>query len=470
MADKFDLTLFPTQSAYAYSWAVIAVIIGSAGEGKTYASVAAMMIHAKRNGRPILAAIIRDTHTNIKRSTVRSINKVFRDRPDLISWRDDYHQLTIHCEPRVEVDLFGIDDPGALNRLQGSEYDLIWLEEPAAMLERANSGLSEEVFNDALLRAVRAQGEHSRLQISMNPADEDHWTYDRLVLAPAVDPETPWITKEVFWIPPGENIKLGERARQAAVRAYKDDPAAYARYVLGQFAEVYRGEKATPEYNKNWHRCPDEIIPAPGLVGFRFWDGWHNPACIMGQRTKSGRLIVIDSMMMEGGDIESFVENQVIPMLESPRWKDKCFDWIDAGDRTMCIPDQSRKQYSPARTIEEKLSTHFQPGPSVWPILKQGLKRALNKNIMGQPALYFSGTEKLVTKGLNGAWYYKTGNDGKPLSNIPEKTPISHPCEAFANGVCVVMPVGVIQDMGQVKFAANKAKMRAGTYAVRPLH
>lgn len=468
MSRRFDIRLFPTQSAYASSQALIAVIIGPAGEGKTYASVAAMMRSAKLNKRPVLWAVIRDTHTNIKRSTVRSINKMFRDHPGLIQWGDDARRLTIKSNPKVEVDLFGIDDPGALNRLQGTEYDGIWLEEPAAMLERANSGLSEEVFNDALLRCVRAQGEHSRLQVSMNPADEDHWTFARLVEAPDIDPETPEITKEVFFIPYGENKELKEKARQAAKRAYKDDPAAYARYVLGQFAPVYRGEKVTPEYNPKWHRYPDPIIPAMGLEGFRFWDGWHHPAVVIGQTTKTGRLIHIDTLQLEGADIETFIDMRVLPLLESPRWKNKCFGWRDIGDRTMLIPDQSRKQRSPAKVIEEKLGGHFEPGPSVWSILKIGVKRALNMNTEGMPTIVLSPTERILHKGLNGAWHYKTGNDGKAVSNIPNKhDPISHPMEAWANGVCIMLPVNIVHDVGAMQFAKAKAKQRAGTYAVR---
>ncbi|MBM4288356.1 MAG: hypothetical protein FJ135_09470 [Deltaproteobacteria bacterium] len=466
MSNKLDLYLSATQSAYAHSDALINVIIGPAGEGKTYASVGAMIISAQRNKRPVLWAVIRDTHTNIKRSTVRSINKIFRKTPSLVAWRDDYRQLAIHCNPKVEVDLFGIDDPGALNRLQGTEYDGIWLEEPAAMLERANSGLSEEVFNDALLRCVRAQAEFSRLQVSMNPADEEHWTFPRLVEAPDVDPENPLITKKVFWIQPGENIHLKETARQAARSAYKNDPAAYERYVLGKFAAVYRGERVTPEYNQEWHRSPDPIIPAPGLVGFRFWDGWHNPACLIGQRTKLGRLIHIDTLFLPGGDIGSLIDRMVLPLMESPRWKDKCFEWRDIGDRTMLIPDQSRKQHSAAKVIEEKLGGRFEPGPSKWPILKLGIKRVLNMNIQGMPAYYLSPTEKLLHKGLKGAWHYKTDNSGKAVSNIPEKDEISHVCEAWANGVCVMLPANVVQDVGSLRQAAGRAKKRAQTYAV----
>jgi hypothetical protein len=464
---RLDITLSATQAEYAYSDALINVIIGPAGEGKTYASFASMMINAQRNKRPVLWAIIRDAHTNIKRSTVRSINKIFRKSPSLISWRDDYHQLTVHSTPPVEVDLFGIDDPGALNRLQGTEYDGIWLEEPAAMLERANSGLSEEVFNDSLLRCVRAQGE-SRLQVSMNPADEEHWTFSRLVEAPDVDLEDPMITKRVFWIRPGENIHLKEKARQAARSAYKDDPAAYTRYVLGRFAPVYRGEKVTPEYNPNWHRASDPLLPAPGLVGFRFWDGWHNPACIMGQITKIGRLIHIDTIFMPGGDIEQIIDTKILPLLESPRWKDMCLEWRDVGDRTMMIPDQSRKQWSPARVIEEKLGGRFEPGPSKWSILKMGIKRALNKNIEGLPAILLNPEERTLHKGLNGAWHYPTDNSGKVTSNIPnKKSPISHPCEAWANGVCVLLPVTPMAINSEVFYQANqKAKQRAQTYAV----
>lgn len=334
------------------------------------------------------------------------------------------------------------------------------------MLERVNSGLSEEVYNDAVLRCVRAQGDYSRLQISMNPADEDHWTFRRLVEAPDIDPETPLITKKVFWIRPGENIFLKDTARQAARAAYKDDPAAYERYVLGRFAAVYRGEKVTPEYNPAWHRAPDPIIPAPGLVGFRYWDGWHNPAVVIGQQTKLGRLIHIDTLFLPGGDVESLIDTMVLPLMESPRWKNKGFEWRDIGDRTMLIPDQSKKQRSAAKVIEQKLGGRFEPGPSRWPILKTGIKRALNMNIQGMPAIYLNPLEKLLHKGLRGAWHYKTDNSGKVVSNIPEKDEISHVCEGWANGVCVMLPTNYVQDVGSLRAAAGKAKKRAQTYAV----
>jgi hypothetical protein len=112
------------------------------------------------------------------------------------------------------------------------------------------------------------------------------------------------------------------------------------------------------------------------------------------------------------------------------------------------------------------LGGRFEPGPSKWSILKLGMKRALNMNIQGLPAIYLSLTEKLLHKGLRGAWHYKTDNSGKPVNNVPEKDEISHICEAWANGVCVMLPVTVAQNIGDLKAAAAKAKKRAQTYAV----
>jgi hypothetical protein len=57
MGAKLDLFLTPTQSAFAESDALINVIYGSAGEGKTYAAVGAMVINAQRNKRPVLWAL-----------------------------------------------------------------------------------------------------------------------------------------------------------------------------------------------------------------------------------------------------------------------------------------------------------------------------------------------------------------------------------------------------------------------------
>jgi hypothetical protein len=100
---KLNFALTPTQLSFVESDAVVNTIIGSMGDGKTYASIAAIIRHAQRCGRPIWAAIIRDTLENIKNSTVQSFLDAFSDWPHLLKFKDEFKKLTIFSSPRVLV-------------------------------------------------------------------------------------------------------------------------------------------------------------------------------------------------------------------------------------------------------------------------------------------------------------------------------------------------------------------------------
>jgi hypothetical protein len=462
---ELEWDLGPTQDAYIFSDAIINAIISNTGEGKTFASVVAMIIHAQRLGRPALWAIVRDTHENIKTSTARSIEKVFAKYPRAYKFKDDYHRLVIYSKPRVEADLFGIADLASLGRLQGPEYDGIWLEEPAPMTETNNAGLREEVYSASLVRCARG-GDRPRLQISMNPAEDDHWTHKRLLEEPDFDPANPLITKKVFMVPYGENKYVTEESRQAVKAAYANDPASYMRYVEGKFAPIYKGKKVTPAYNPLIHLSADPLIPAFGLVGWRLWDGWHNPVCILGQTTVIGRQVAIDTLRLEGGDIRTLIRAKVKPLLESPRWKGKCRDWRDIGDRSMMDPDQSNVEMSAAKVIEDELDTSFEPGPSRFQLIKQGMGRALNMMIQGLPAVMVNRGNRVLHRALDGAWHFKTDPSGNIIGMLPEKDEVSHVGDAWGNGICVLLPVLTWhrKDLAKIRKAAERSRNRAASY------
>jgi len=223
------------------------MLIGPMGEGKTFCGITSLLVHAARCGRNIRGALIRDTHQNIKISTIPDIQETLGNR---VTFHDDYKKMIIHTTPKVEMDLFGIDDPASLSKLQGPQYAIIWLEEPAPIIEKANAGLPREVFELAVARAARQRGTKMRVQITQNPADEDHWTAS-LANEPAVygaDPDTGFqIRKKVVRIPYGENRHLNAQARAAHRSVFKEGTRQYYRYVLGMEAPVQKGKKVTPE-------------------------------------------------------------------------------------------------------------------------------------------------------------------------------------------------------------------------------
>lgn len=474
---NFDLT--PTVGEFVASDAAVNILISPAGEGKTYGAVVAMPVHAVRCGVPIQAAIIRDTHENIKNSTARSIEEVFKDYPSILRWRNDFKKLTIQSDPPVEVDLFGIDDLSALSKLQGPQYALIWLEEPCPIADKVNAGLSESVYNAALLRCARQQGTKPRLQVTMNPGSEDHWTFRRFLQEPDVLPDYPLVTKRVWNVPYGENYHLNEAARQFAIVAYKDDPAAYTRYVLGRFAPMQLGIPVTPNYNRQRHMIldrngkPYNLEPADGLECFAFFDSWSNPACVLGQITTFNRLIFLDSLRLEQSDIDTLLETMVLPLLESPRWRGKAKGWRIGGDCTMLNMDQSSRGRSAARAVEEVFRRFasgcgFEPGPKEWNQIEPHLSWILTHNdSRGEPLVLVTGDNKLLDRALSGGWHYPKNNSGERSGNLPVKNLSSHVGDAWANSVCRLLPSHFVDKklMAQYRKTNERLRQRAGSYA-----
>jgi hypothetical protein len=437
----------------------------------TFGAIGAMIAHAKRCGQPIRCAILRDTLENIKLSIVPSIQEFFQDIPQAYRFKNEFKELTIFSDPRVDVDLFGIDDPASLGKLQGSSaYSLIWLNEPAPIADKANAGLSEEVYNVAVIRCVRHKGTPGRLIVDMNPADESHWTYRRFILEPDFDPEFPLIQKQVWHVPYGENKKLGDDARQAAMKMYANDPASYARYVLGEFAVIYRGQKVTPYYKRSLHLLPYPAEPVPGLDSFRLWDSWGAPCCILGQVTTIGRLIVYDVCLIEGNsDLRTLIRTQVEPLLNSPRWKNKAKSWRDIGDFTMAMRDQSNVEESAKLVIQRAFKGRFESGPSTWKMVKQGLDDMFERNglIQGLPSVQLDPAgAKILDRALNGAWHYPVDNSGQRTREKPVKDSASHPGDAFANGCAVLRPSSRKADIRAYQASVLKQKKRAQSYAV----
>jgi len=434
-------------------------------------------------------AIVRDTHENLKSSIVKSIQKFFSKNYTLklLRPKNDWKQLKILMDPVIEIDLFGIDDLSSLSRLQGPEYALIWLNEPSPMISGTmiNAGLSEEVYKASLVRCARQEGAPARLQIDMNPSDTDHWTFRQLIdgitSEPCItDPRTPLITKAVFKIPYGENFHQNEIARQAVINAYKDDPAGETRYVKGDFAVVYLGPKVTPQYNNEpfanrlCHLAHDiegrplPLEPATGLVSFAFFDSWSNPSCVLGQITQNNRLVFLDTLRLEDSDIETLLQVLVVPMLESPRWQRKSRGWRIGGDCTMENMDQTSKLRTAARAVMEVFpGCRFESGPTEWQQIQALICNdpgATDKD--GAPMVLLSGDNRILDRALAGGWHYRMNAQGQKTSTTPVKDAASHPCDAFANAICVLLPsrVSSQQEIVRARQGAILAQRRAATY------
>jgi hypothetical protein len=468
MAGTLRIELSPTQLAFVQSPAHISHLIGPMGEGKTHCGVAGLIYHAARCGINLRAAIVRDTHQNIKTSTVTSIQEILGD---WVAFKDNYKKMFIRTRPSVEVDLFGIDDPASVSKLQGPEYGCIWLEEPAPIHERANAGLPKEVFDLALARCGRQKGSRPRLQITQNPGDEAHWSTD-LTDGPEdymIAEDGTVIQKLTFRIPRGENKHLTALQRAMNMAAFKDDPGKWARYVEGRVATVQMGRAVTPGYAPHIH-FSQKILPVyPQLPAVRSWDGYQHPCCGIAQFNPAGQLVVHDVLAGEGIGVRELIEEQLLPLLATPKYAGKIQParvmtggappWRDVGDPSMRVPDQSTVRVSAAKVIEETLSTRFESGPTRWPNRLEPMTHALKRMVNGGlPAVVLSASAAPLHKALKGGWHYKTDNSGHVIGKTPVKNEHSHPGDMFSYLIAALMPFNVRREYQRMEKEARMAR------------
>jgi hypothetical protein len=436
------------QRQFVRSPAPIVALIGPEGEGKTYAGFISLTIHAaeRMKGQLLRVAIIRDTFENIQTKTIPSINKAIstiaqhNEFPGYVqSWEWSRGGKRLICQaPRIEVDLFGADDLASISRLQGGEWSLIWIEEPAPMYEGNSAGIPRGVFDACMSRAARGGGA-MRLQVTQNPADEDHWSHDVFISAPIMRPDwAPKMWTDVINILPGSNPARTDEMRQASVAAYRNNAALTARYIGGKWAFVQVGEKVTAEYYDSIegrpHHYANRPIPViPGALGFRSWDGGHNPTCLIGQVSPAGRLHFIHGFRGELIGMKQLIESSVKPTIAA--YYAGVTQWIDTGDPTLSTGEAADIEQSPAKVIEKAFNTTFQ-GASHWPAVKEPMKAALNLAIDGKPYVQIGSECEILHKALRGGWHYLKMVSGEVIRDKPVKDKHSHPGDCFG-AICL---------------------------------
>jgi len=458
MASDLVFDLSPTQAAFVYTDAHIAHLTGPMGEGKTHCGVAAMLYHAQRcKLKPLRGAIIRDTHENIKTSTAISIRDILKDRA---VFKNDSKSLFIKAEYPVEVDLFGIDDPASVSKLQGPQYGFIWLEEPAPIHEKANAGLPREVFDMALARSGRQPGSIPRLQITQNPGDDKHWT-TQLMEEPEeflVADDGTIIIKQTFHIKKGENKYLSSLQRAMNMAAFKGDPGKWARYVEGQTATVLQGKAVTPKYGKNVHFSQKVLPVYPKVECYRGWDGYQHPSCIIAQYNPFGQLVIHAALSMEGAGVKELIKEKLNPLLLSPKFRDKYIPaWRDIGDPSMRTPDQSTNTRTAAMVLQDILKTRFEPGPTRWKNRIDPVNQALGRTVNeGRPLILISADAAPLHRALNGGWHYKVDNNGHQLGDLPVKNEHDHIGNGFAYMISILLPYNAQEEFKKSKANADR--------------
>lgn len=452
------VALSPTIWEFVRAEEEIVLVFGPRREGKTVGGVAGNIFHALRHPtvRPLKVAVVRDTWTNLEKSVLETLREGHKNGWWHVSFLHDGTQSILN-HGLAHLYFFGMDRPADANKFQSFECGMVWLEEPAPAADLA-SGIPIDVFGMAI-SSLSQSGVNPRLQITMNPPDEDHWTLE--VTEYLKEKNYAHLRVRTFWIPSGENPHVTDayrqRLRTGFLAAGRHD--LLARLAEGKVGSVNLGVAVTPEYSDavhiyREHGQPMPVPFSPRWQTFRFWDFGLNPSCIWCQLTPLGNLHVLGCVVGKNVGVKELIEQEVLPFQQelgmhgtanardaygqttstSP-WRVR-----DIGDAAGNTREQSSSERSAKLTIETMLHTGFEPGPIEWSARRDALKAALNRNVGGRGFVQLDpDTTKDLQKALRGGFQYPRLPNGKvglkPIKNIH-----SHPGDAFGYGLAVLFP------------------------------
>ncbi len=331
----------------------------------------------------------------------------------------------------VELDLFGIEDQGAMDKLRGEATGL-WMEEPApAAVMETSSGLSETAWGIGLTSlGDRLPSHHHPAIMTLNYPDEDHWTWRRFVTRR--QPGTAFVR-----VPKGERASAEDRARWA--EALEGSPDLRRRLIDGEPGLVVMGEGVAQGYSESLHVAPDLLTPVPNIELVIGWDSGHWPTTIIGQLVE-GAVHVYASLVTPHAGTRQHIEQALLP------WLERHAPWGLRGvglvrhyvDPSMNTRAESDTDQSAVLVIRRLLGGAVRDGAVSWPARRDPLLVLLNRLVRGRGALQINPTADTepVRRALSGRWFYPRRSNGEVLKDLPEK---NHPWSDVGDALCYLV-------------------------------
>lgn len=453
---------------------------GSRGDGKTIGVMVGMIEHARMHHAmgyplPVPWMGVTDTFVSHKLKTIRSFeNPIWQG-----GWRlsDQDHTATFWMGkpafPLVKVDLFGIEDQGALDKLRMETVGM-WFEEPApSAVMVQSSGINQDAWMIGLT-SQRVPSHFHPAVVSENYPDEDHWTWKRC--NPTHDPVfahpqqfrklleavgetwppefdaypdgTPFDmctgtedTVQWFRIPCGERASEDDRLSWA--QALKDRPDLLKRLILGQPGVVMLGDQVAKGFLRTEHTDREHKAFTPNADVYMGFDFGNTPTCIIGQ-PRNGTMRIKAGLALKNSGMQQLMEDLVLP------WLGKYAPWVlkdpdgfaiigyDPSQGSMENPKGGEADVESAAltTIQRCLGGgNFEPGPIQWPVRKEAIQNVFRraKGLVVEDNPY---TQDLI-RALDGRWYYAKSHTGDLRSDQPKKP--NHPWEDLGDALIYLL-------------------------------
>jgi hypothetical protein len=440
----------PVAAEFHLSTAFVRGIKGPVGSGKSSTCCVEIMRHSlmqvpHKGVRRARWAIIRGTYPELKSTTIKTWEQWFPADLSPIKW-DAPITSRIRIKDTgdgnsldLEVVFIAMETAQDTGKLRSLELTGAWINEA--------SELPKEVFDMVTQRVGRYPAKrdggptHPCVIMDTNPPDDDHWWYK---LAEEVRPEN-WD----FFDQPGGLLRKQDNEGNVWYEANPDAenifnlPGGYEYYlrmvagktedwikifILGQYGTTADGKPVYPEYSDKIHCADDDITVNRQSPVYLGWDFGLTPACIVGQISPKGQLLIIEEFIGEDMGVRQFADQIVKPALMT---KYSGLRIISRGDPAGVSRSQSNERTCYQELLEVGIASEPADTNDFIP-RRESVAFFLNRLAGGEPGFVLSPECRTLRKGFLGGYRFERLKvAGERYRDRPVKDRFSHPHDAL---------------------------------------
>ena len=434
-------------------------LLGPVGSGKTYASLAEVMLRAVKqppseidNVRYTRFAVIRNSYPELRTTTIKTWQEIFPENTwGQMRWSPP---ITHHIQlpPRdgapgldCEVIFLALDQPKDVRKLLSLELTGGFVDEARELPKAVVDGLTSRVGRYPTKRHGGCPWRG--VWMSTNPMDSDHW-WPHIAEKNPIRGKFPWkffkqpggvveATKEhdgnifaagKYWInnPEAENVNnlpIGYYEQQLAGKTLDWIQC----YAGAQYVYVQDGRPVWPEFSDSMMSSDIEIEPGwPVHIGLDFG---LTPAAVFGQRMQNGRWHVVHELVAFDMGLERFC-HQLMQEINTMFPKCQVFIWGDPAG-------QKRDEIFEVTAFEHMRTLGLRAQPTAsndFMVRREAGAAPMNRLIDGKPGLVVNRNCTRTRKSLAGGYHFKRvamGAGQERFKDTPNKNEHSHVGDAY---------------------------------------
>lgn len=463
-------------SQFHNSKAFVRGIKGPVGSGKSSTCCVEIMRHTleqkpHKGVRRARWAIIRGTYPELKSTTIKTWEQWFPGDISPIKWdapitsRIRIKDVGDGTSLDLEIVFIAMETAQDTGKLRSLELTGAWINEA--------SELPKEVFDMVTQRvgrypALRDGGPtHPCVIMDTNPPDDDHWWFkvaeeDRPDNWDFFDQPGGLVRKQddegnVRYEPNPEaenvfNLPGGYEYYLRMVAGKSDDWIKV--FILGQYGTTADGKPVFPEYSDKVHCAEDDLHVNRSSPLYLGWDFGLTPACIVGQISPKGQLVILEEFIGDDMGVRQFADEIIKPALMT---KYSGMKVISRGDPAGVSRSQANERTCYQELLEVGIASEPAETNDFIP-RRESVAFFLNRLAGGDPGFVLSPNCRTLRKGFLGGYRYERLKvAGERYRDRPVKDKYSHPHDALQY-LCLAARGGTGNvRVRQIKKASSKA-------------